>query len=214
MTANQDFFFTIAHDGYLETMIKKSRFICHLKRIADQEEAREFIARVKKKHYKARHNCSAFIVKEDGHVLERSSDDGEPSGTAGIPMLEALKNKELTNVCAVITRYFGGVKLGAGGLIRAYAGSVSSTIQELGVIKNVLQRKIELTIDYSQNDLLQHFFKENPEFVQKDPVFAEQVSMIIFVDEEKVADFQKQVLALLNGKVSFSLKEKAYRDFG
>ena len=103
---------TIANDGIVEKEIKKSRFICHLKRIGIEEEGREYIAQIKKEHHKANHSCSAMIVGDDGQI-KRSSDDGEPSGTAGVPMLTVLEKQGLTNVVAVVTRYFGGIKLGA-----------------------------------------------------------------------------------------------------
>ncbi len=107
---------TIKEDFIAEEEIKKSRFICHLKRVYTEEEARAFISEIKKEHHKANHNCSAFTLG-DRQEIQRSSDDGEPSGTAGVPMLEILKKREITNVCAVVTRYFGGIKLGAGGLM-------------------------------------------------------------------------------------------------
>ena len=121
---------TIRQDGQAQEEIKKSRFICHAKRVYSEEEARDFIAAIKKEHYKATHNCSAFIVGEKSEI-KRTSDDGEPSGTAGVPMLGVMENHQVTNVCFVVTRYFGGIKLGAGGLIRAYAGSVALAIKEL-----------------------------------------------------------------------------------
>jgi uncharacterized YigZ family protein len=108
------FYFTISQDVAYEIEIKKSRFLCQLKRVSNKKMAKNFIAEVKKEHFKAKHNCSAFIVGTNGEV-KQSSDDGEPSGTAGVPMLEVLNNKQLTNTCAVVTRYFGGIKLGVGG---------------------------------------------------------------------------------------------------
>ena len=122
-------FRTIKEDGQVQEEIKKSRFICHAKRVYSEEEARDFITAIKKEHYKATHNCSAFIVGERSEI-KRTSDDGEPSGTAGVPMLGVLENHNLTNLCVVVTRYFGGIKLGAGGLIRAYAGSVALAVKE------------------------------------------------------------------------------------
>ena len=114
---------TIKEDGQSEIEIKKSRFICSLKRVTSEEEAKDFIQAIKKEHWKANHHCSAFVIGEKNEI-QRSSDDGEPSGTAGIPMLEVLKKNELINVIAVVTRYFGGTKLGTGGLIRAYTLSL------------------------------------------------------------------------------------------
>ena len=120
--------------AWFKRKLKKSRFICHVKRIYSEEEARAFIAAIKKEHYKATHNCSAFIIGEKSDI-KRTSDDGEPSGTAGVPMLGVLEKHNLTNLCVVVTRYFGGIKLGAGGLIRAYASSVALAIKEIGLVE-------------------------------------------------------------------------------
>lgn len=131
---------TIKEDNQHEVEIKKSRFICFLKRIETEEEAKAFIQQIKKEHWKANHNCSAFVLG-DHHEIQRSSDDGEPSGTAGVPMLEVLKKNDLINVCAVVTRYFGGTKLGAGGLIRAYSGSVAQAIVHTGLLRADCSKK-------------------------------------------------------------------------
>ena len=142
-------FRTIKEDGQVHEEIKKSRFICHAKRVYSEEEARNFITAIKKEHYKATHNCSAFIVGERSEI-KRTSDDGEPSGTAGVPMLGVLENNNLTNVCVVVTRYFGGIKLGAGGLIRAYAGSVALAVKEIGIIEIKEQAGIDIQMSYAQ----------------------------------------------------------------
>ena len=116
-------------------MIEKSRFICSLKKVHSEAEAQEFIKAVKKEFWDATHNCSAYIVDD---MAQRSSDDGEPSGTAGIPMLEVLRKNGLTETAAVVTRYFGGIKLGAGGLVRAYSGSVAGAVKEAGLAQKIL----------------------------------------------------------------------------
>ena len=121
--------YTIRTDYRDETVIEKSRFICTLKKVSSETEAQDFIKVVKKEFWDATHNCSAYIIDE---LAQRSSDDGEPSGTAGLPMLEVLRKNQLSGVAAVVTRYFGGIKLGAGGLVRAYTGSVSKAVQSCG----------------------------------------------------------------------------------
>ena len=121
---------TIAKDIRTEQVISKSRFICSLKKVKTEEEAQEFIKAVKKEFWDATHNCSAYVIDEQH---QRSSDDGEPSGTAGMPMLGVLRKQELQQVAAVVTRYFGGIKLGAGGLVRAYAGSVAQAVEAAGL---------------------------------------------------------------------------------
>ncbi|HIU64213.1 MAG TPA: YigZ family protein [Candidatus Avacidaminococcus intestinavium] len=130
-------FLTILRDWYKEIIIDKSRFICTLRKVSDEESAQAFIKEMKKEYWDATHNCSAYIVGEAAEY-QRSSDDGEPSGTAGLPMLEVLRKNNLHNVAVVVTRYFGGIKLGAGGLIRAYAGCTAETVKEAGLAKRVL----------------------------------------------------------------------------
>ena len=129
--------YTISCDFQHEIVIEKSRFICTLKKVATEEEAQDFIKETKKKYWDATHNCSAYIIGESG-AAQRSNDDGEPSGTAGLPMLEVLRKNNLHNVAAVVTRYFGGIKLGAGGLVRAYTNSVAAAIEEAGIAEKVL----------------------------------------------------------------------------
>ena len=123
--------YTIAEPIRQEITIEKSRFICSLAKVATEEEAQEFIKKIKKEYWDATHNCSAYVIGENSKA-ERSSDDGEPSGIAGLPMLEVLRKNSLYNVAAVVTRYFGGVKLGAGGLVRAYTGSVAEAVEAAG----------------------------------------------------------------------------------
>ena len=127
--------FTIVKDFRQEIVIEKSRFICTLKKVNSEAEAQEFIKAIKKEFWDATHNCSAYILDE---MAQRSSDDGEPSGTAGLPMLEVLRKNKLTNTAAVVTRYFGGIKLGAGGLVRAYTNSVAEAVRATGIAQKVL----------------------------------------------------------------------------
>ena len=128
--------YTISAPIRQETVIEKSRFICSLAKVATEQEAQDFIKQIKKEFWDATHNCSAYVIGATS-TAERSSDDGEPSGTAGLPMLEVLRKQGLYNVAAVVTRYFGGVKLGAGGLVRAYTGSVASAVTAAGLAEVV-----------------------------------------------------------------------------
>jgi len=128
--------YTIVRPWQSEMLVEKSRFICHLQKAATEEEAQEQIKILKKKYWDAAHNCSAYIIGKEG-VAQRSNDDGEPSGTAGLPMLEVLRKKGIYNAVAVVTRYFGGVKLGAGGLVRAYTNSVVQTLPGAGLAQVV-----------------------------------------------------------------------------
>lgn len=195
-------FRTIKQDGIVEDEIKKSRFICHIKRVTTEEEARDFITSIKKEHYKATHNCSAFIIGEKGEI-KRTSDDGEPSGTAGVPMLGVLANHQLTNLCAVVTRYFGGIKLGAGGLIRAYAGSVALAIKEIGVVETKEQVGLRLQLSYSQYQEYGNFLKaEN--LTELDSEFTDTVFTSIFVDKNDQTRIEKALIEFFNGKITLT----------
>lgn len=195
-------FRTIKEDGQVQEEIKKSRFICHIKRVTTEDEARNFIQAVKKEHYKATHNCSAFILGERSE-MKRSSDDGEPSGTAGVPMLGVLENHQLTNVCAVVTRYFGGIKLGAGGLIRAYSSNVALAIKEIGIVHIKEQLGLRIALSYSQYQELPNFLKAN-HLQEQDTSFTEQVQTTIFVDKDDKDSIIEELIELFNGKIDIT----------
>ena len=190
---------TIRQDGQAQEEIKKSRFICHDKRVYSEEEARDFIAAIKKEHYKATHNCSAFIVGEKNEI-KRTSDDGEPSGTAGVPMLGVMENHQLTNVCFVVTRYFGGIKLGAGGLIRAYAGSVALAIKEIGLIEIKEQAGLRLKMSYSQYQNFDNFLKAE-DLIEFDTEFTDLVATTIYIDKQEKEPLEQKLIEFFNGKI-------------
>ena len=195
-------FRTIKEDGQVQEEIKKSRFICHAKRVYSEEEARDFITAIKKEHYKATHNCSAFIIGEHSEI-KRTSDDGEPSGTAGVPMLGVLENHNLTNVCVVVTRYFGGIKLGAGGLIRAYAGSVALAVKEIGIIEIKEQAGIAIQMSYAQYQEYSNFPKEH-DLMELETNFTDQVDTMIYVDKEEKENIKAALVEFFNGKVTLT----------
>ena len=195
-------FRTIKEDGQVQEEIKKSRFICHAKRVYSEEEARDFLTAIKKEHYKATHNCSAFIIGERSEI-KRTSDDGEPSGTAGVPMLGVLENHNLTNVCVVVTRYFGGTKLGAGGLIRAYAGSVALAVKEIGIIEITEQAGIAIQMSYTQYQEYSNFLKEH-DLMELETNFTDQVYTMIYVDKEEKENIKAALVEFFNGKVTLT----------
>ena len=195
-------FRTIKEDGQVQEEIKKSRFICHAKRVYSEEEARDFITAIKKEHYKATHNCSAFIVGERSEI-KRTNDDGEPSGTAGVPMLGVLENHNLTNVCVVVTRYFGGIKLGAGGLIRAYAGSVALAVKEIGIIEIKEQAGIAIQMSYAQYQEYGNFLKEH-NLTELETTFTDQIDTLIYVDKEEKENIKSALIEFFNGKVTLT----------
>lgn len=197
---------TIQKEGYIEEEIKKSRFICYLKRVQSEEEARQFIQAIKKEHHKANHNCSAFILGEEASS-KRSSDDGEPSGTAGIPILTVLENHGLTNVVAVVTRYFGGIKLGAGGLIRAYAGAVSRAVKEIGMVEIKELEGIRVILTYAQYQDLGQFLIEH-QLREIDTCFTDRVETLLFVEPHQVEALKQSLIDYFHGKVQLAAGPK------
>jgi uncharacterized YigZ family protein len=142
-------YLTVARTGEAEIEGKRSRFRCHVERVGSEDAARAVVERIRKQHWDARHHCSAFVLGPDAAV-QRSNDDGEPSGTAGAPMLEVLRGREVSDVVAVVTRWFGGVLLGAGGLVRAYGDAVRVTLDEVGVRRRVLMQRYDVVAGHAE----------------------------------------------------------------
>ncbi len=142
----------IRRDGTHEIEIQRSRFLCHVARVASEREASEFFARIRKEHWQATHNCTAFRTRD----TQRSSDDGEPAGTAGVPMLEVLTRRDLVDTAVVVTRYYGGIKLGAGGLVRAYGRAVSEAIDSVGTLTRERHETLLLAADHDQAGKLEN----------------------------------------------------------
>ena len=201
-------YFTIYQNGEHQIEIKKSKFICHLFRIESEEQAKEYIAKIKKEHYKANHNCSAYMLGENFEI-QRSSDDGEPSGTAGVPMLEVLKKNQLQNTLAIVTRYFGGIKLGAGGLIRAYSTSVSEALKEIGIVQGKLQQILDIIIDYPQLGKLQNYL-ENEQIAIQEIDYLEQITVKVAIDINQCKSFQNALIDLFNNQLSIQILDQKY----
>ncbi len=138
-----------------EIVVEKSRFLCTIARVPDEVGARGVIDQVRKQHWNARHHCNAFIVGPD-RAIEQSSDDGEPPGTGGPPILSVLRGRELTDVVAVVSRWFGGVMLGTGGLTRAYSDAARAALEEVGIVERVLQELCEVSVDIAAVGRLEH----------------------------------------------------------
>lgn len=141
-------YLTIAGDATAEVEDRGSRFLCTLRRVADEDAARELVALLRREHHEARHHCSAFVIGPDG-ALQRASDDGEPAGTAGAPMLEVLRGAGVSDVAAVVSRWFGGTLLGAGGLVRAYGDAVRAALAEAGTLRRSLLTEVALDLDHA-----------------------------------------------------------------
>ncbi len=189
--------------GENEIIINKSRFICTISRATSEKDAAEFIRKMKKKYYNASHNCSAYIIGEDC-IHQKANDDGEPSGTAGVPMLEVLRKNHLTDTVCVVTRYFGGIKLGAGGLIRAYGQSVSEVIKQIGIIERKKMQLIEVNADYSQIGLLDTKFNA---YLVINKEFLEKVTYTFQINIDEVDSFIQYLVDLTNNHISYLFKE-------
>ena len=191
-------FITIKENSYDEFVEKKSTFITHLVRVTSEEEAREFIQKMKKKHYDATHVCSCYVVG-DNNEITRTNDDGEPSGTAGAPMLDVLVKNEIKNVCATVIRYFGGTKLGTGGLVRAYGGGVINALKNATLVERKDALEIRLELDYSLNGKIEYEI-EKTNFIVNNLEYTDKIIYTIYVMEEDYDSFQSWIANLTNGQ--------------
>jgi uncharacterized YigZ family protein len=201
---------TIARPGSVELEIRKSRFICQLARASSDEDARAFIAEVKKRHWDANHNCSAYIVGDRGDI-QRTSDDGEPSGTAGVPMLNVLLKRELTDTVAVVTRYFGGVKLGAGGLIRAYGQAVSDAINDVGIVVRKELSQVAVTAGFEDAGRLENAFRADGR-EPDDVAYGERVTILLTLDPADVPDFEASVAEQTSGRATVETRRTVHAE--
>ena len=188
--------------GEDEYIVNKSRFIGYAKPIKTEEEALEFIDEIKTKHYDATHNVYAYVLGENSNV-QRFSDDGEPSGTAGIPALEVLKKEEIRNAVVVVTRYFGGIKLGGGGLIRAYTKGAKIGIDAAKVIDMVLHKEIEFTVDYDQYGRIENYLMTNG-LVAEDVKFEADVTINLYIQVSEFSKFEKEITNMTSGDAILS----------
>ncbi|KAB7706600.1 YigZ family protein [Bacillus aerolatus] len=191
-------YYTVKGYGEEEIVIQKSRFIAYVNRAETEEEAQQFIADIKKKNWNATHNCSAYMIGENNQI-QKANDDGEPSGTAGLPILEVLKKRGLKDTVVVVTRFFGGIKLGAGGLIRAYGKSTSEGITATGVVERRLMQIMETTIDYTWLGKIENELRSSVYGI-KDIHYLDTVMVETFVEESQKEAFAAWMTELTNGQ--------------
>ena len=203
-----DTYYTVKKEGMDEIIIQKSRFIGYIRRVESEEAAQQFIQEIKKKHADATHNCSAYMIGEHDQI-QKANDDGEPSGTAGVPMLEVLKKQNLKDTAVVVTRYFGGIKLGAGGLIRAYGNTTSQAIQTTGVVKRQLMQGFSVTVDYPLLGKLENQLR-NSEHILETINYLEKVEFIIYVESGKEAEFHEWITNLTSDQAEVIETKKKY----
>ncbi|WP_156288291.1 YigZ family protein [Oceanobacillus salinisoli] len=202
------YYYTVKPEGSDQIIIQKSRFIGYVRRVQTEEEAQNFISEIKKKHHDATHNCSAYLIGEHDEI-QKANDDGEPSGTAGVPILEVLKKQHLKDTAVVVTRYFGGIKLGAGGLIRAYGSTTSQAIKTTGIVKRQLMNGFSITVDYGLLGKLENVIR-NSEHLLDTINYLENVEFIVFVKNGDEENFQKWIVDLTNDQAIISELEPKY----
>lgn len=202
-------YYTVKEFGENEIVIERSRFIAHVSRAETEEQAQEFIQTIKKKHWDATHNCSAYLIGENNHI-QKANDDGEPSGTAGVPILEVLKKKDLKDTVVVITRYFGGIKLGAGGLIRAYGKATSEGIKATGVVERQLMRVMHTKVDYTWLGKLENELRHHSFYRLKEIHYLENVEFETYVKESEIQNFLDWMTELTNGQAMINKGDLLY----
>lgn len=199
---------TVRGAGAKEIVIKKSRFIGHVKPVESEDDANAFIEEIKKLHWNATHNCSAYMIGERDEI-QKQSDDGEPSGTAGKPILEVIRNQGLKNVAIVVTRYFGGIMLGAGGLIRAYTDGAVAAIEAGEAITRVLYRQVFVEVDYTWLGKVENELR-NREVRMGETLFTDKVKLECLPEDREAESFMSWMVDLTQGQSLITEGEQLY----
>lgn len=201
-------YYTIKHSIEHEYIVQKSKFISQVSRIKDEADAQAQIQEISKKHWKANHNCFAYVLGETSHI-QKASDNGEPSGTAGVPILEVLKKQDLRDTLVVVTRYFGGIKLGAGGLIRAYSTATSSGIEVAGIVERVPVSIYQATLDYPLWGTVENALTHSP-YLLNDISYTEKITIELGIKEANKQEFEPWINNLCNGQVELKPLRESY----
>ncbi|WP_100400267.1 YigZ family protein [Bacillus sp. FJAT-44742] len=201
-------YYTVKPSGEKEIVIQKSRFIAFVQRAETEEEAQDFINKIKKEHWNATHNCSAYMIGEHDQI-QKANDDGEPSGTAGVPILEVLKKRQLKDTVVVVTRYFGGIKLGAGGLIRAYGNATTEGVNATGVVERKLMQEYNTTVDYTWLGKVENELHQSS-YLLKNIDYGEMVQINTYVPVSESEQFEGWMTNLTNGQAAITQGDKIY----
>jgi len=204
-------YLTVKGYGESEIIISKSRFLTYIERAETEEDAMMFIERIKKMHHNATHNCSAYIIGEHDHI-QKANDDGEPSGTAGVPMLEVLKKQGLKDTVVVVTRYFGGIKLGGGGLIRAYGKATTEGLLAAQVVERKLHHLMKIEIDYTWLGKVENEIR-NSAYSLEEIRYLEGVEIVVSVLKEEEAQFINWMTELTNGQATITFESAQFIEF-
>lgn len=204
-------YLTVKGYGESEIVISKSRFLTYIERAETEEDAISFIDGIKKLHHNATHNCSAYIIGEHDHI-QKANDDGEPSGTAGVPMLEVLKKQGLKDTVVVVTRYFGGIKLGGGGLIRAYGKATTEGLIAAQVVERKLHHFMKVAIDYTWLGKVENEVRSSS-YTLEEIRYLEGVEIIVSVLKEEEEQFRSWITELTNGQASITFEDAQFVEF-
>ncbi len=200
---------TILTGGEAEFTVQRSRFIAYTAAVHDEDEARAFLAKIRKTHYDARHCCSAWVLGADG-ARQKSSDDGEPGGTAGMPILEVIKRRELTDAMVIVVRYFGGIKLGAGGLVRAYSHAAAIGLDASVLARRVVLRRMLVTVDYASLSSVENWTRQK-DLRTGEAVYAEKVALPIFVEPNVYEEARRELIDLT--AATAAIKDEGAEEF-
>lgn len=202
---------TVKPYGESEFIIQKSRFLSFVKRVETEEDALDFIQEIKKLHHTATHNCSAYMIGEHDQI-QKANDDGEPSGTAGVPILEVLKKQQLQDTVIVVTRYFGGIKLGGGGLIRAYGRAASEGIAATGTVERRLHVLTKTSIDYTWLGKVENEVRQS-DYPLEEIIYEEDVELLLYVPVEDEKVFRNWMTELTNGQAEITVAGHKFLEF-
>lgn len=202
---------TVKGYGEREIVINKSRFIAYVDRAETEEEAIAFIDKIKKMHPNATHNCSCYMVGEHDNI-QKANDDGEPSGTAGVPMLEVLKKQGLKDTVVVVTRYFGGIKLGGGGLIRAYGKSTTEGIDAAQVVERKQHVVMKVSIDYTHLGKVENEIRGS-HYTLHEIQYTEGVDVFVHVLKDEEEQFTNWITELTNGQATIECVDRIFVEF-
>ncbi|WBF56568.1 YigZ family protein [Lysinibacillus sp. JK80] len=204
-------YLTVKGYGESEIVISKSRFLTYIERAETEEDAISFIDGIKKLHHNATHNCSAYIIGEHDHI-QKANDDGEPSGTAGVPMLEVLKKQGLKDTVVVVTRYFGGIKLGGGGLIRAYGKATTEGLTAAQIVERKLHHVMKVAIDYTWLGKVENEIRSSS-YSLEEIRYLEGVEIIVSVLKEEEEQFRSWITEMTNGQASITFEDAQFVEF-
>lgn len=201
-------YFTVKNEVSSQFEEKKSIFIGHVKRVYSEDEAKEFINKIKSEQKEARHNVYAYVIGQNMGI-QRYSDDGEPQGTGGVPVLEVIKKNEITDVVVVVTRYFGGILLGKGGLVRAYSKGASMAINDGGIVEKVKGIIIDIILEYDMLGKVQYLFEQKLWYIENTD-YTDKVKLLMYCEVDKLEEVQREIIEATNGKCEIIVGDEEY----